>query len=401
MVFKDTETFKSLIEGAKLGNAKDQSFSQSSNHGIVITDKKPTVKDKDAREVYRLIVTEHIKAYYPPREVRQFTVFADAEGREFKGTGKELISKGFSEIEGRRTVKENVPSNIKEGDVITLSYRITAPGSASRTLPSYSMLADYDFGKCPVSKQIDRLLERGLISSTGDKYSIERKAYPLLRTLQGCGGLLDGKFISNLLINLDALETDNDKTRNEAKANIIKDLDGLILYWEKSIIERRAVETTVTCPVCGGALKDSSDHLYCDDCGFDAPLSLFGRQMSYDEMSVLFRLKTTPLINGFNGDYLGRLYMTPEGTVEYTTRSDYACPLCSDSLRVRKKDRAYVCRCGYVLQRTFKGHEFTKAEIRSLLTSLQLPNVPIKTDSGTKTITLVIDKGSNGTLKEL
>ncbi len=389
-----------LLAAMKLPNARDEYFSENDTHGIIITEKKPVIKNKDAKSIYRLIVTELIKVYYPPREEKTFKITAKGGGYTFSGRGKKLVRAGFSELENRKPINENVPFEIEKGSMIALSYRISAPGTSS-TLPGLSTMSKYDFGPLPLSEQIRILSSLGLITVTNDKYSIEKKAYPILRILRPCSGLLDGKFIRILCSNLETISNDDKQRRKEAEDIVLSDLDALIDYWQKSILEGRAVEVPVHCPVCLSTLKESSGRLLCDDCGFETDLIISGRTMNMQEMEHLFQEGSTPLIDGFNGDYLARLYLSSAKEVFITRDSQYSCPVCGEKMRVRKSDRAYVCSCGYELRRIYKGHEFTKKELSTLFTTLQLPKVKINEGGAARTVTLILDKGKQGRITEL
>ncbi len=403
MTLKDTTTFRDMLKEARPYYAIEPIFSDNNEHGIIITDKRPTLKNPDEIKIYELIFVELIKIYYPPRETSSIHFEAEAGKMKFTGTGRILVKEGFSALEERRPPRQNAPMVIKEGDSLPLYYSVAHTQPATPPYPDiFEIEKGVNLPLDSVKAALSSLEEIGLIIKIKDKYSVTQDASPLIRIYRGANGLLSGMIIPLIQNNVSEYSKFSEAKQEEVKESLYESLSELLTFWDQAIRKNYAQKTSLSCPICEKALLHNESSLFCDSCGFSMFKNYNGKDLQDKELSYLFQYKKTPLISGFDGEYMGRLLLGGM-KVNFTNDSDFSCPRCAKKLFVSKKTKEYVCEsCGFRLPNEYMNYSLTAQDKKDLLTQRQSSIITIRNDSGEAfNAALIIDRNKDYTLSHI
>lgn len=132
-----------------------------------------------------------------------------------------------------------------------------------------------------------------------------------------------------------------------------------------------------TCPVCGkDTLRMNDANLWCASCTtFSVWRQKCGHTLTVEELHRLVTERMTGLITDFvsqKGKAFSAYIALDESnkdTFRYEDKSvdtEFTCPKCRTKGNMKDNGFKLTCSCGYAIFRTYRGHQFTEAELSTL-----------------------------------
>ena len=126
---KSYETWTTPLEGKPLIKSKKvfDNSKVTDHHAIIPTGQNPMNLTDMEKRVFDLVARRFIAVFYPDCKFSTTTVVGEADGIEFKATGKQILDMGWRVIFAKQ--QTNLPDGMGENDI--------DPGNEERTLPTF------------------------------------------------------------------------------------------------------------------------------------------------------------------------------------------------------------------------------------------------------------------------
>ena len=126
---KSYEAWTTPLEGKPLIKSKKvfDNSKVTDHHAIIPTGQNPMNLTDMEKRVFDLVARRFIAVFYPDCKFSTTTVVGEADGIEFKATGKQILDMGWRVIFVKQ--QSNLPDGMGENDI--------DPGSEERTLPTF------------------------------------------------------------------------------------------------------------------------------------------------------------------------------------------------------------------------------------------------------------------------
>ena len=126
---KSYEAWTTPLEGKPLIKSKKvfDNSKVTDHHAIIPTGQNPMNLTDMEKRVFDLVARRFIAVFYPDCKFSTTTVVGEADGIEFKATGKQILDMGWRVIFAKQ--QTNLPDGMGENDI--------DPGNEERTLPTF------------------------------------------------------------------------------------------------------------------------------------------------------------------------------------------------------------------------------------------------------------------------
>jgi DNA topoisomerase-3 len=398
----------------------------SDHFAIIPTGTRPSGLDASEAQIFDLVVRRFLAAFHPAAEYKRTTRVSVVSDEPFKTTGKILVKRGWLEVYGHQ----------QAGDEKTLALCAVAPGEQVKTnlvkvvalkteppkrFTEASLLAAMEgAGKFIDDDELREAMKESGLGTAATRASIiegllsakdgqdrpkepyvtrEGKAQHLVPTDKGMGliGFLDANGIESLtsprmtgdwerkLLLMEKGQYQRSVFMSEIETltrDIIQKIR--IKAGELPTVARRVL--AAPCPKCKGEIVLGQRTLDCA-CGFKFWRSIASREMTDDEITVLFRDGAIKQLDGFisaaKKKFSAGLKLSSDAKAEFVFQernSDAggpptapalkaSCPKCQASVHLRGGEYAkYACsKCDFMVWKVIAGRALSESEASTLM----------------------------------
>lgn len=433
-VLSSNENFKAIISSAS--SVPDDSFKQAGDYALtqvpnIIKNKKyvndkelakhghsalvPTtltpdfsIMNEDEKLIYTMIARRFLAIFQPPLIQEKTNVLLENSGYTFKGTGKKVIDKGYTEFLGSNVTDVEIPK-INQGDILDVESKertertTTCPkrftdGTIIAAMENPSKyLVDSTIKNSIASLTIGTSATRGEIIQklVRDKYITIKKSgkqagviYPtdfgsfMIHTIKGislCRVDTTGQWEQLL-----SAVRNGEKTVDEANIYMNEQLDKL-LEDIKGVNKTSYGNVTsygekiMTCPGCGKDIIMGPKNYFCtgykDGCKYSIMKEFCKATFEPDDVRMLFNgnIITKELTKKENNKKWKQLLKFDPilGKLEFVKATEeetnWLCPECKETLF--RNGKVISCHgCGFKIWTTMAEHDLTDDELTDLFT---------------------------------
>lgn len=360
---------------------------------------------QDEKNILTLVYKRFLAIFLPPMICNKTTLITNNNTYLFKTNGKELLSKGYTEIYGTNSI-DNLLPNLKKGDIVNVDKfemkekTTTAParytqGSLIAAMENPAkFLVDESLKSVIKEKQgIGTPATRSTIIKNllDDRYVEERKgkgkaAYLYVTDLgmQIYENLRGEEFAS-----VDMTGIWEEKLSKVAEGNYsFTDYEKELRQYVKDTVEHIKKMNLNTynshknvvgkCPVCGSDFIEGKNGYFCasDSCDFHIGKKILSATISKTELLKLIDGKETKSLNFTKSDgtkFKSKLHLE-NGELKFETKarkeSDVICPVCGRN--IIDTGKYFICKnykkpCNFCLSHELQGAKFTIKDIEIML----------------------------------
>ena len=388
----------------------DKELAKHGHSALVPTTLTPDFSklNEDEKLIYSMIARKFLGIFQPPLIQKKINVILENSGYMFKGTGKEVVDKGYTEFLGIKVENVDIPAvnqneklDVAEKDVtertttcpkrFTEGTIIDAMEKPSKYLIDISIKENIDNLTIGTSATRGEIIKK-LIK---DKYITVKKSgkqagviYPtdfgsfMIHTIRGislCRVDTTGQW-EQLLMSV----RNGDKSIDEANAYMFDQLETLLadIKGVNKVSYGNAVsfnEKVMTCPGCGNDIIAGSKNYFCSGykagCKYSMMKKFCEAEFNTDDVKTLFtggiiEKELTKKETGKKWKQL--LKFNPElGKLEFVKNVDkettWQCPECHEPLFINGK--VVKCHeCNFSIWASLAQHDFTEKELDRLFT---------------------------------
>ena len=353
------------------------------NCGIIPTKRKPTGALSEAqRNIYSLIAKEFIKCVLGKKVQEKIVAQINTQGIIFSATGHILKFPGFSILDGKPLPQNPIPEGLSDNEEVQIQYilekKTGTPPKPFLELDIRKKFSDGSaksiYSPAELSAAINDMEEKKLIMLKGKSIYPLDCVCQLIHELNDYEGLIQSSIFweesLNKISNIEEYSYDDAITLS---SNLILKVKEELRAWLNQKLNKTGIQTSILCPTCGKFLTSTQDALICSHCGFKVLKIQFGKRLSPSDLEELLKKGSTSMISGFTNieGSEGRLYLTSENKVAFSSKSQFSCPICSANPSY--KNGSYYCTCGLEVKQSYYGHLLNHDEIYSLFSNGKTP----------------------------
>lgn len=396
------------------GNKKYVNDKELAKHGhsaLVPTTLSPDFNtlNEDEKCIYTMIARRFLAIFQPPLIQEKTMVLMKNNGYTFKGTGKHVVDKGYTEFLGNSIQDIDIPE-VFEGDVLAVNSKevtertTTCPKrfTEGTIIAAMENPAKY-LTDLSIKNSIDKLTigtsaTRGEIIKKliADKYVTVKKAskksdgvlFPtdfgsfMIHTIRGislCNVDTTGQWEQLLIAVRNGEKTIDDANEymNDQLAVLLNDIKGV----NKTAYGNAAAmrEPIMTCPGCGKEIIAGPKNYFCtgykDGCKYSLMKNFLDADFTPDDVKKLFTGQMVEKQLTKKADHKKwnqLLKFNPElGKLEFVTGveipTNWTCPCCNETLY--QNGKMIECHgCGFKVWTSMASHDFTDSELNDLFT---------------------------------
>lgn len=391
----------------------DAELAKSGHYALSPTTVKPNLSklSKDEKNILLMVYKRFLAIFLPPMVCNKTTLITDNNNHLFKTNGKELLSKGYTEIYGTNNVDNLLPP-LKKGDIVNvdkfeLKDKTTTPpprytqGTLIAAMENPAKFLEDDSLKSVIKEKqgIGTPATRSTIIENllTDKYVEERKGkgkaallyvtdlgMSIYKNLKGedfasvdMTGIWEKKLsdVAEGTLPFDQYETELKAYVNDR----VKHIKNLNLSTYRSGGLKSGGTVIGKCPACGNDFMEGKNGYYCSnqDCKCGISKILLGSSISKTEIKKLLDGKETKEFSFTKKDgttFKSKLHFEKEelkfGSGKTKKESDVLCPECGSN--IIDTGKYFICKnyknpCNFCLPHELQGAKFTLADIEKLI----------------------------------
>lgn len=390
----------------------DKELAKSGHYALSPTSVKPNLSklSNDEKNILIMVYKRFLAIFLPPMVCNKTTLITDNNTHLFKTTGKELLSKGYTEIYGTNAVDNLLPP-LKKGDIVNVD-KFELKDKTTTPPPRYTQgtliaamenpakfLEDENLKSIIKEKQgIGTPATRSTIIENllSDKYIEEKKGkgkaallyatnlgMKIYENLKGedfasvdMTGIWEKKLSDVAEGNLDFNTYEKDlKDYVKDRVNHIKHLN-LSGYYQNSIQTGTVIGK---CPVCWKDFLEGKNGYYCSDrnCKCSISKNLLGVNIPKTEVKKLLTGKETKEFTFTKKDgttFQSKLHFE-NGELKFGSgtgkkESDVLCPDCGAN--IIDTGKFFICKnyknpCNFCVSHELNGTKFTLDDIEKMI----------------------------------
>lgn len=295
-----SENYKRLFDSTKLED----------HHALIPLDNISSTASEEQKNVFFVVLETFFTVIKKPFTYEQITVFGECKELKLKGSGKNIIERGWKESVETDCQYFQIPEKNTKEKIIkqNLLEKKTQPPKYFTEATLLAMMENPKREKISENTNVTKLASLGTPATRGDiidtlvkRNYLKREKKSLLITEKGsflieqCHLLPD----INNMISLD--ETTNWEI--QLKENPYKFLESMKEYISQSIQNSKKVnlesykQNNLTCPLCGHEIRESEKNYYCSDykngCTFSIWKKIAHSTVSISDVQMLLTGKKT------------------------------------------------------------------------------------------------------------
>ena len=386
----------------------DKELAKSGHYALSPTSVRPSWQTltQEEKNILTIVYKRFLAIFLPPMICNKTTLITNNNTYTFKTTGKELISKGYTEIYGTNII-DNLLPNLKKGDIVNVDKfemkekTTTAPPRYTQGTLIAAMENPAKFLEDDNLKEI--IKEKQGIGTQATRSTIIRN-------------LLDDKYVeekkgkgkASYLYVTDLGMKIYENLKGEDFASV--DMTGV---WEEKLSKvaegtysfasyeselRQYVKDTVKhikqmnlnkynssknvigkCPICGKDFIEGKNGYFCsnENCDFHIGKKILQATISKTEVLKLIEGKETKemkFVRNNGEEFKSKLHLEKDqlkfGNSSNKKESDVLCPNCGE--HIIDTGKFFICKnyknpCNFCLSHTLNGATFTISDIEKML----------------------------------
>lgn len=388
----------------------DKELAKHGHSALVPTTLTPDFNklNEDEKLIYSMIARRFLGIFQPPLIQKKISVVLENSGYMFKGTGKEVVDKGYTEFLGIKVEDVDIPA-VDQGDKLDVTEKnvtertttcpkrftegtiIDAMEKPSKYLIDISIKENIDNLTIGTSATRGEIIKK-LIK---DKYITVKKSgkqagviYPtdfgsfMIHTIRGislCRVDTTGQWEQLLMA-----VKNGDKNIDEANAYMFEQLETLLadIKGVNKVSYGNAVsfnEKVMTCPGCGNDIIAGSKNYFCSGykagCKYSMMKKFCEAEFNTDDVKTLFTggIIEKELTKKETGKKWKQLLKFDPilGKLEFVKATEketnWLCPECKETLF--RNGKVISCHgCGFKIWTTMAEHDLTDDELADLFT---------------------------------
>lgn len=412
---KELEPYVNKLTKTELDNVSknkkyvnDKELAKSGHYALSPTSVKPNwnTLTNEEKNILTLVYKRFLAIFLPPMICNKTTLITNNNNYMFKTNGKELLSKGYTEIYGTNTI-DNLLPNLKKGDIVNVDKfemkdKTTTPPSrytqgtliAAMENPT-KFLEDENLKSVIKEKQgIGTPATRSTIIKNllDDKYIEEKKGkgkaaylyvtdlgmkiYENLKNEDFVSVDMTGIWEEKLSKVAEGAYSFNDYERElreyvKNTVNHIKQMNINTYNFSKNIIGK--------CPICHSTFIEGKNGYFCsaESCDFHIGKKILNANISKTEVLKLIEGKETKELKFMkkNGEEFTSKLHLENGELKFgfnnsKKESDILCPECGKN--IIDTGKYFICKnyknpCKFCLAHELQGAKFTLIDIEKML----------------------------------
>ena len=386
----------------------DKELAKSGHYALSPTTVRPnwntlTIEEKN---ILTIVYKRFLAIFLPPMVCNKTVLITNNNDYLFKTNGKELLSKGYTEIYNTNTI-DNLLPNLKNGDIVNVD-KFEMKEKTTTPPPRYTQGTLIAAMENPAKFLEDETLKDVIKEKQGigtpatrstiiqnlldDRYVEERKGkgkasylyvtdigMKIYENLKGedfasvdMTGIWEEK-LSNVAEGKMAFDEYNKEVKEYVKDTVshIKQMNLNSYKYSKNVIGK--------CPVCNEDFIEGKNGYFCgnENCDFHLGKNILGASISKTEVLKLLDGKETKELSFTknNGDKFKSKLHLENGELKFGSNSkkkesDVLCPVCGSN--IVDTGKFFICKnykdpCNFCLSHTLNGAKFTIDDIEKML----------------------------------
>ncbi len=398
----------------------------SDHFAIIPTTQAPRGLSEPEQKLYDIVTKRFLAIFYPAAEFMETNRITRVEGEPFKSAGKVLVNPGWLAVYGKESDSDETPSlaPVKPNEtvqtpLVEVKANVTKPPArySEATLLSAmegaGKLVDDDELRAAMSEKglgtpatraaiIEGLILEDYIHRNGRELQATAKAFSLMELLNGLGipELTKPELTGDWEFQLKQIQRRQISRTQfmEGIASMTRRIVDRAKSFEHDTIPGDFGTLKVTCPKCGGEIREKYKQFQCAKCDFAVWKTLCSRMFEPEEVEQLITKKQIGPLQGFRSKqgfpFAAVLKMNAEQKVEFDFGNGEAkdgeavapvdftgkeplgkCPKCGS--RVFDGGMNYVCEkqagaektCDFRSGKIILQQEISADQIRKLLST--------------------------------